>query len=204
MNAHRANPRPAAKEMIAANAAPPAPTGAMTLPTQLIRFSHVPSGCAPVWPWTATFVCGADPRFCAINPASITSRVITRATGSACRNVLRSLIRITCLLFAPHRLGACQKSNPISKNVQTEWHLDAVRVLENLAGGRYRAARVAQNGIATRWIALSKSSQITGGMQLSRSDRPKAFRTAALQMASISAGERPARRSIILLIVTSK
>src|SRR5581483_8896406 len=44
VNANRENPRPAAKEAIAANAAPPAPTGAITLPTQLIRFSHVPSG----------------------------------------------------------------------------------------------------------------------------------------------------------------
>jgi hypothetical protein len=42
VKAHRLNPRPAAKEAMAANAAPPAPTGATTLPIQLIRFSHVP------------------------------------------------------------------------------------------------------------------------------------------------------------------
>src|SRR5437879_1993653 len=99
VNAQRAKPLPAAKEMIAANAAPPAPTGAITLPIQLIRFNHVPSGCAPVWPWTATFVWGADPRFCAINPASVTtSRARMRATGSARRHVLMSLIGLLLLL----------------------------------------------------------------------------------------------------------
>ena len=45
MNTHLANPRPMANEPIAMSAAPPAPTGAITLPIQLIRFRKVPSGC---------------------------------------------------------------------------------------------------------------------------------------------------------------
>src|SRR5438270_13834407 len=93
---HRdAGPFPAAKEMIAADAAPPAPTGAITLPIQLIRFNQVPSGCAPVWPWTATFVWGADTRFCAINPASVTT---SRASGYFS-------------FTAPRRNGAWEKPN---------------------------------------------------------------------------------------------
>ena len=43
---------------------PPAPTGAITLPTQLMKFKNAPSGWAPVSPLTATAVCGAAPRFC--------------------------------------------------------------------------------------------------------------------------------------------
>ena len=41
--------------------ATPAPTRAMTLPTQLTKFRNAPSGCAPVCPWTATLVCGRRP-----------------------------------------------------------------------------------------------------------------------------------------------
>ena len=44
MNTHLPNPRPMANEPIAMSAAPPAPTGAITLPIQLIRFRKVPSG----------------------------------------------------------------------------------------------------------------------------------------------------------------
>jgi hypothetical protein len=110
VNAHRENPRPAANEAIAARAAPPAPTGAITLPTQLIRFSHVPSGCAPVCPCTATFTCGAWPRFCAISPASVaTSRARTRATGSARRHDLSSLIGLISPLPPRVDLGHARK-----------------------------------------------------------------------------------------------
>src|SRR5437899_3057314 len=40
-----------------------APTGAITLPTQLTRLRNAPSGWAAVCPWTALLVAGAPPRF---------------------------------------------------------------------------------------------------------------------------------------------
>ena len=51
--------------------------------------------------------------------------------------------------------------------------------------------------IVTFLIARSKSSQMSGGIKSSRSERPKAVRTADLQTASMSAGESPASRSAI-------
>ena len=65
---HFPKPRPMAKEPIAISAAPPAPTGAITLPIQLMRFRNVPSGWVPCWPWTATLTCGAVPRFLCHQP----------------------------------------------------------------------------------------------------------------------------------------
>src|ERR1035441_9379272 len=75
-------------------------------------------------------VCGADPRFCAINPASVTtSRARMRATGSARRHALRSLIGILVSFATPHPIGAWEKPNPISRNVQTKWSALRVRTI---------------------------------------------------------------------------
>src|SRR6266568_3523125 len=49
-NSQRPKPRPVSQETTAPKTAPPAPTGAITLPTQLIKFRNAPSGCAPVCP----------------------------------------------------------------------------------------------------------------------------------------------------------
>src|SRR5207244_1755402 len=46
----RPKPRPVSQETTAPKTAPPAPTGAITLPTQLMKFRNAPSGCAPVCP----------------------------------------------------------------------------------------------------------------------------------------------------------
>src|ERR1017187_5421378 len=75
-------------------------------------------------------VCGADPRFCAINPASVTtSRARMRATGSARRHALRSLIGILVSFATPHPIGAWEKPNPVSRNVQTKWSALRVRTI---------------------------------------------------------------------------
>src|SRR5262249_35815049 len=49
-NSQRPKPRPVNQEATAPTTAPPAPTGAITLPIQLMKFRKVPSGCAPVCP----------------------------------------------------------------------------------------------------------------------------------------------------------
>jgi len=49
-NSQRPKPRPVSQETTAPKTAPPAPTGAMTLPTQLMKLRNAPSGCAPVCP----------------------------------------------------------------------------------------------------------------------------------------------------------
>ena len=59
VNTHLPNPRPMANEPIAMSAAPPAPTGAITLPIQLMRFRNVPSGCVP---WGRSEVLGHQTR----------------------------------------------------------------------------------------------------------------------------------------------
>src|ERR1700721_4054058 len=64
-NSQRPKPRPVSHDTTAPSTAPPAPTGAITLPTQLMKFRNAPSGCAPLSPWTATFEAGELPRFCA-------------------------------------------------------------------------------------------------------------------------------------------
>src|SRR5581483_8083444 len=62
-NSQRPNPRPVSQQTTAPSTAPPAPTGAITFPTQLMKLRKAPSGWAPVCPWTATFEAGAEPRF---------------------------------------------------------------------------------------------------------------------------------------------
>src|ERR1700722_6716136 len=49
-NSQRPKPRPVSQETTAPKTAPPAPTGAITLPTQLMKLRNAPSGCAPVCP----------------------------------------------------------------------------------------------------------------------------------------------------------
>src|SRR5215469_9502124 len=75
-NNQRPKPRPVSQETTAPTTAPPAPTGAITLPIQLMKFRKVPSGCAPVCPCTATLNCGVLPKFCATTYGPITSSVI--------------------------------------------------------------------------------------------------------------------------------
>src|SRR5215469_2702877 len=70
-NSHRPKPRPVSQDTIAPTIAPPAPTGEITFPTQLIKLRKAPSGCAPVCPWTATLNCGLDPRFWAAVSSAI-------------------------------------------------------------------------------------------------------------------------------------
>jgi len=53
---HLPNARPDTKATTALNTAPPAATGATTLPIQLMKLKNAPSGWVPVWPgqqrWT--------------------------------------------------------------------------------------------------------------------------------------------------------
>src|SRR5208283_5688344 len=79
-NNHRPKPRPVSHDTTAPSTAPPAPTGAITLPTQLMKFRKLPSGCAPVCPCTATLNCGAAPRFCAATNCTMASSKIAATT----------------------------------------------------------------------------------------------------------------------------
>src|SRR5439155_3169498 len=49
-SSHRPKVRPDIKATTAPKTAPPAPTGATTLPIQLTKLKNAPSGCAPVCP----------------------------------------------------------------------------------------------------------------------------------------------------------
>src|SRR5215469_9170890 len=79
-NNQRPKPRPVSQETTAPTTAPPAPTGAITLPIQLMKFRKVPSGCAPVCPCTATLNWGVVPKFCATTYWTITSSVNASTT----------------------------------------------------------------------------------------------------------------------------
>src|SRR5215472_12941489 len=73
-------PRPVSHDTTAPRTAPPAPTGAITLPTQLMKFRKAPSGCAPVSPCTATLNCGLVPRFWATTSCPTTRNTTASTT----------------------------------------------------------------------------------------------------------------------------
>src|ERR1017187_7793094 len=117
---HRPKPRPVSQETMAPRTAPPAPTGAITLPTQLMKFKNAPSGWAPVSPLTATAVCGAAPRFC-VQAYSPVRMMQIPSTASPCFNATSHLIPIQAELpSCPVVCPALERKNGRETNVGRE------------------------------------------------------------------------------------
>src|SRR5262249_28066225 len=81
-NSQRPKPRPVNQAKTAPTTAPPAPTGEITFPIQLMKFIKAPSGWVACSPCTATFVAGAVPKFWAHrNCAASTMPSVAPASG---------------------------------------------------------------------------------------------------------------------------